>query len=294
MLRYLADQSKRSMVFAIEEPEAFLHPAAQEELRDDLESLAERSDVTVLVTTHSPFIVSRDPKAQLMALTKDVEGRTRVVGRASGDEPYAVLLGGLFRESALSEIIDRAARLPTKAKGVVFVEGTTDANYMRIACEKAERSDLVSDLYVVPTGGASKLLLEAALMKMQTPLPVLALFDSDEPGRNALKTLTDKLGYAKGRETLSYAELFKGTPQDVEAEDLLPEKLLQRFVEEQGEAIVLAEKINRKELGRWHYGLTATGKDLIGAFLDAHASAADTQLWLELLVMIRGRLGLAD
>jgi putative ATP-dependent endonuclease of OLD family len=35
MLRYLADHGKRSMVFAVEEPESFLHPAAQEDLRDD-------------------------------------------------------------------------------------------------------------------------------------------------------------------------------------------------------------------------------------------------------------------
>ncbi|MGH3928263.1 MAG: ATP-dependent nuclease, partial [Pseudonocardiaceae bacterium] len=53
MLRYLAEQTRRSMIFAIEEPESFLHPAAQEALRDDLEGLAERQDVTLLVTTHS-------------------------------------------------------------------------------------------------------------------------------------------------------------------------------------------------------------------------------------------------
>jgi putative ATP-dependent endonuclease of the OLD family len=36
---------KRSKVFAIEEPEMFLHPTAQEELRDDLEALAERKEL---------------------------------------------------------------------------------------------------------------------------------------------------------------------------------------------------------------------------------------------------------
>lgn len=39
MLRYIAGQTRRSMVFALEEPKAFPHPGAQEALRDDLEKL---------------------------------------------------------------------------------------------------------------------------------------------------------------------------------------------------------------------------------------------------------------
>ena len=38
MLQHLAETSRRSIVFAVEEPEAFLHPAAQEQLREDIEN----------------------------------------------------------------------------------------------------------------------------------------------------------------------------------------------------------------------------------------------------------------
>ncbi|MGH9277887.1 MAG: ATP-dependent nuclease [Acidimicrobiales bacterium] len=147
MLRYLADHRKRSMVFAVEEPEAFLHPAAQEDLRDDLEGLGERPDVTLLVTTHSPFVVSRDAKARVTALAKDPEGRTLVTGVAQGDEPHASLLGGLFRDAILADVLERA-RVPGDAKGVVVVEGRTDAEYLRIAARVSGPPDLLDGLHV--------------------------------------------------------------------------------------------------------------------------------------------------
>ncbi len=61
MLQYLAEQSRRSLVLAVEEPEAFLHPAAQEAIMEQLEELATRADVSLLVTTHSPYVLSSAP-----------------------------------------------------------------------------------------------------------------------------------------------------------------------------------------------------------------------------------------
>ena len=63
MLRHFAETGRRSMLFAVEEPESFLHPAAQESLREDLEQLANKKTVSLLVTSHSPYIVSRQPGA---------------------------------------------------------------------------------------------------------------------------------------------------------------------------------------------------------------------------------------
>jgi predicted ATP-dependent endonuclease of OLD family len=37
MLKYLSEESRRSLVLAVEEPESFLHPTAQETIREDLE-----------------------------------------------------------------------------------------------------------------------------------------------------------------------------------------------------------------------------------------------------------------
>jgi putative ATP-dependent endonuclease of OLD family len=293
MLRYLADQSKRSMVFAVEEPEAFLHPAAQESLRDDLEKLAERRDVSLLVTTHSPFIPSRSPKARVFAVAKDGEGRTRIIGEAAGDDTRSTLLGGLFRDAAVADMIDRSARIPTGARAVVLVEGTTDADYLVVAADKAKRPDLIAGLHLVPTGGAGKLLVEAVLTRAQTTLPVLALLDSDANGRSAKNTLVDRCGFRKREDIVSYAELWPGNPPDVEAEDLFPNHLLQAFVDYEGESTVLSEKVASATLKCWHFGFNATGKDLILAFLRDRATPDDVARWITLLEMIRQRTGLA-
>ena len=39
LLTYLAKHSRRSLILAVEEPESFLHPRAQQELRDNLRDL---------------------------------------------------------------------------------------------------------------------------------------------------------------------------------------------------------------------------------------------------------------
>ena len=98
MLCYLALNATRSMVFAVEEPEAFLHPSAQENLRDHLEQMGAASSVSLLITTHSPFVVTKSPTGRVFCLAKDVDGRTRVSNSAPGDADHAPLIGGLLRE----------------------------------------------------------------------------------------------------------------------------------------------------------------------------------------------------
>lgn len=292
MLRYLADQSKRSMVFAVEEPEAFLHPAAQEALRDDLESLAERQDVTLLVSTHSPYVVSRDRKARVFAISKDGAGRTRIIRTALGDEPLASLLGGLFRDSVLSEFLDATASAPAGAKGIVVVEGTTDADYLRLAAGRSRRLDLIEGMWIVPAGGATKLVIEAVVARSRSDLPVLAVLDSDEMGRTARKMMTEKLGF-QGSQVLSYSAIFEGHPSGIEAEDLFPQSLLKAFIKAEGEDTVLSEKNQIGQTGQWHFGFTAIGKDLIVPFIEKNAKQSDYARWIELLELMRERLGLA-
>jgi putative ATP-dependent endonuclease of the OLD family len=55
---------KITPLIVIEEPESFLHPAAQAEFGRVLQDLAEEFGVQVLVTTHSPYLLSlRKPKS---------------------------------------------------------------------------------------------------------------------------------------------------------------------------------------------------------------------------------------
>lgn len=290
MLRYLADNSKRSMVFAIEEPEAFLHPGAQEELRDDLEGLAIRTDVTLLVTTHSPFIPSRDPEAQLVALQKDEDGRTHVVGQVPGDEPHAATLSGLFRDSVFTDLLARAERVPEWARGVLFVEGTTDEEYLRIAARKAGRNDLLTGLHIVPTGGASKAVLEVVLVRQHRDLPMVVLLDNDTPGIETAKQL--KRFGLKPQEILTYGEILKKGVTGVEAEDLIAEQVLSDFADRHGREAVVTEWVHVKALNRYHYGFNAVGKDHLPEYLQKNANADDMRGFVDVLETVRNRLDL--
>jgi hypothetical protein len=53
-----ASAGKVTPVIVIEEPESFLHPAAQAEFGRVLQDLAEEFQVQVIVTTHSPYLLS--------------------------------------------------------------------------------------------------------------------------------------------------------------------------------------------------------------------------------------------
>lgn len=211
MLRYLAENSKRSMVFAVEEPEAFLHPAAQEDLRDDLEALAERRDVTLLVTTHSPYIVSRHPKASLIELKKDMGGRTFCAGAVRGDEHHKSRLGGLFRDAAVPDFVAQADLIPSEARGVVLVEGVTDAAYIELACRLTGCSELIGDLHIEPTAGTKGMAMKAVIFRhLLKDKPLMVVVDNDENGREVVRLLTgEKFNFTRKREITTIADLFE-------------------------------------------------------------------------------------
>lgn len=293
MLRYVAEQTRRSMIFAVEEPEAFLHPGAQESLRDDLERLGERKDVTLLVTTHSPFVVSRDPRARVIALQKEPSGRTVVGGTAAGSEPHASLLGGLFRDAALPDLLDRVAQLPHAARGVLVVEGMTDHHYLEIAAHAVDRPDLLDGVHVAPAGGASKVVVQSVLQRSQTKRPVRALLDYDTLGKAAAAQLTGTFGWQNGTDVLSYRKYYGAGEGDVEAEDLWPVPLVDQFVAEYGQDVVLAEKTRRPGAApTWHIGFTQVGKELFPRWLRAHVAPRDCKKWIDLLIGARSSMGL--
>lgn len=290
MLKYLAQHSRRSVVFAVEEPESFLHPAAQETLREDLEMLCARPDVTLVVSTHSPFLVSRRSGARTFALQKDSTGRTRLAASASANEDLDRVLTPLFRASAIPHFLTRASRIPPETRLVLVVEGATDEGYLRMACAKANRLDLLVGLHVEPGHGAEGAALQAITIRqmVEGSIPVCVVLDFDEPGRSARDLLVQRFRFQNRREVRSYRDWVDDGGRDVEAEDLFPTPLLEAFVREHGDEI-LAEK-TRRTGGGWHWGFTEIGKERLLEFLEERAKATDVTTWIRLLEEIRAGL----
>lgn len=294
MLSYLALNATRGMVFAVEEPEAFLHPSSQEDLRDLLETLALSPDVTLLVTTHSPYIVTRSPQGTLFCLAKDPDGRTRLAQAASGDAPHAPLIGGLFRESSLEELVARATSLPAGTQAVLLVEGEGDELSLRLAAGKVGRPELLEGIYIRPTGGTNKMVVEAVVARAGTDLPVFVLVDNDDHGAEMVKLLCgQKFGFQKGSQVTTYAEVFPKDQRNFpyEAEDLFAPGLLEDFVSQHDPPIHEGSK--KRPDGAFHYDFGQAAKGELDAYLQAETRPHHVERWIELILMLRERLGLS-
>lgn len=279
MFRYLAKHSHHSMVFAVEEPESFLHPAAQEGLRDSLEHLAERDEITVIATTHSPFMVPRRADAKLFALAKDASGATRVNAVARGDEPQATLIGGLFRDPQVSYVLDAVGQVPPDAEGVLVVEGTTDVSFLRTAARVLNRSSL-DGVHLIASTGASAAATQAVVVQAASGVTVCSLFDNDDIGRVAydrlrgstFKRLINKSSVLNYR--LAFPRLNAELP--FEAEDLFSSDLqldfASRFPEEMIDVIEHAPDVP-------HMNFPHVLKDEFAAFVDEQARPEDCERW---------------
>lgn len=236
MLQYLAEQSKRSLVIAVEEPEAFLHPAAQEAIRGHLEELATRADVSLLVTTHSPYVISRRGDAMVTELRKGADGFTVKGGVSTEGHPrLADLMSPLFRDAGVAQMLDRALQVPESARVVVITEGYTDGLFIRQVCAANDRDALLEGIYFQAAGSAAKVVAHALLTQAGTSVPVIALLDSDDHGRAAGERLT-KLEWSRKSNVLLLNDWPNACRHHAtEIEHLLPRRAVETLVNKMGE-----------------------------------------------------------
>jgi energy-coupling factor transporter ATP-binding protein EcfA2 len=122
--------SKVTPVLMIEEPECFLHPSAQAEFGRILRDLAEEFQVQVIITTHSPYMLShQDPASNILLnrrLVKRQKLNTMIEGVSSDQwaKPFALALGVSGNELTPWRDLFFAA-----ADSIFLVEGPIDKAY---------------------------------------------------------------------------------------------------------------------------------------------------------------------
>ncbi len=183
---------------------------------------------------------------------------------------------------------------PPGTQGVVVVEGTTDEEYLRLAATVSQRPELLDGIHFVSAGGVDRAVRQALSFKDGSDFPIIVIFDKDENGKRGHRLLSERFSFQNRREVMTYADILGKAIDNVEAEDLFPEEVLKEFVAEYGEDNVLSEKSRHRQLDRWHYGFNAAGKEYLPEFLRAHATATDCVLWIQVLELIRTRLGLGQ
>lgn len=91
--RRLKTSNKRSIIYAIEEPETAQHPNNQRILIDSFKSLSSEKGCQVLLTTHSPGFASELPVSSIRYVSRDA--KTRKPQISAGDDVFGAVADAL-------------------------------------------------------------------------------------------------------------------------------------------------------------------------------------------------------
>ncbi len=204
----MAYGQSEGMVLVIDEPEANLHPLAQQWLATRLNRLA-APGLQVVVTTHSPYFVDLARPENLVMVSKGEDGATQVVQRsldglradlvergADPDRTQPETVGPFYAAGATTEIVSGLF-----ARRCVLVEGRTESLSLPELLRARGLDVLREGVAVVPVEGVGNV---AKWHRLYTALSIecFCVFDTDsDKGSDAqlLAKRTD-IAVALGRE----------------------------------------------------------------------------------------------
>lgn len=154
-----ASASKVTPIIFIEEPESFLHPSAQAEFGRILQDMAEEFQVQVVVTTHSPYLLSiTRPTSNILLSRQTHYNQLKETKRVntSGDnwtKPFSLALG-----LDSTEFRPWKQLITTPTDSILLVEGDIDKEYFEMLKDPAHGKDqLTFEGDIVPYDGTGAL-----------------------------------------------------------------------------------------------------------------------------------------
>lgn len=176
------DPNRITPFVMIEEPESFLHPSGQAEFGRVLRKLAKELEIQIIVTTHSPYMLSQEEvRCNVLLDRRLMRGRLKQTEKIELQEsnwmtPFSLVLG---LDNTEFECWKRV--LSSTNKAVLLVEGEIDKSYIEhISSRGIAKFTLPQNVEVVPYGGKDAL-KNAILLKfiVQKFDKVLITFDLD-------------------------------------------------------------------------------------------------------------------
>lgn len=183
----------QGLVLVVEEPEAHLHPLAQQWVAAKLTELVSQG-VQIILTTHSPYFLSLARPGTAIRVYKDAEtAATRIVQlrpetlathlREMGapQKVTAANVGAFYENSSTSEI-----KAGLFARACALVEGQTEALALPELLRRAGTDVVRQGIAFVPVSGVSNLAKWVRYFRAHK-IPVYAIFDtdSDKTGNDA-------------------------------------------------------------------------------------------------------------
>jgi len=228
----------KNAILLLDEPGLHLHGLKQREFRQTISNLAEKNQL--IFTTHSPFLVGPDELdfVRVVEMKNRKEG-TKVHTTVSSGDPAALL--------PLQEALgyDMAQSLFAQQRNLIL-EGLTDYWYLEATARLLEEANIASirpDIALVPAASAGKVVYFATILHAHR-LKVAALLDSDAAGEQAARqeTLVHALG---NKRIIRTRDVYAGSVNAPEIEDLLRETLLKIAAEEHGSSALPSDQPTR-------------------------------------------------
>lgn len=191
----------RPVVLAVEEPELYMHPQMARKMRDVLYRLAEKANVQVVCTTHSPVFLDMARKHRaIVRVNKDISGVV-TFGQAMED-----LFAGPDAESERQQL-DMIARFDPAvnelffAKRVVLLEGRTEFAAIRLGAEVTgifgRFPHLRHDVTLIDcTSNGAVPLFQTVLNHFE--VPYLAVIDEDPENAASARIISKVEGLLEG------------------------------------------------------------------------------------------------
>lgn len=216
---------KVTPIIVIEEPESYLHPSAQAEFGRTLRDLAEEFKIQVIVTTHSPYLLSLEQAdANILLSRKVVRKRSRdteVVNTAGENwmEPFCLALG-----ISDAELAPWKEALFANKDGVLLVEGDIDKEYLELLRDDAHGDDRLKFTGTIFSYGGKDTLKQKQLLRfiMSQFKQFIVTYDLD--CENEIEPTLKALGLVKNSDYLAVGRDISGKKA---IEGMLPDEVLQ-------------------------------------------------------------------
>lgn len=146
LYRQLGRNTGKFVLYLFEEPDNHLHPTALRAIGEDLMQCSSEGDTSVLLTTHSPYLLNQFDYHNILALTSDKKRLTlkRPKRVTRSDREVRVALGNYGLKPAEALLADK----------VVVVEGPSDVTFLRTLFElETKITPDRQDILIIPAGG---------------------------------------------------------------------------------------------------------------------------------------------
>ena len=169
-------KASETVVFAIEEPELFLHPHAQRDLYKALQTMAENENSQVFICSHSTHFVNLDNYRDIALIRKDAPDTGTTVIQCTQDLFEGESDTDRKRRFHMASWVNPDRGEMLFARKVVFVEGETEKTIFPYLAEKLECYS--EDVSIVDCGSKNNLPLYIEIAKAFS-LSYIVVHDED-------------------------------------------------------------------------------------------------------------------